>query len=362
MTIIDSDPVNSSIDDAQLEEFIHAFAGDFAAALHATTVVIGDKLGLFRTLAELGPTDATALAERTGCDARLVEEWLRAQYVSGYCRHSAATDTFWLTPEQTAVLADPSSPVFMIGSMTIAAANAKDEEKVREAFLHGGGLGWHEHHHDLFHGTERLFKPGYVANLTTNWIPALDDVDELLRAGGRIADLGCGHGASTLLLAATYPDASVVGFDYHPASIDVARKRADEAGLGHRVQFEVASAADFPGEGYDLICIFDALHDMGHPLGAARHIHDALTPDGTWLLVEPMAGEHLDDNVNPVGRIFYSASTVICTPAAQSQEGGYALGAQTSEATLGEIVAEAGFTRFRRATETPFNRIYAVRH
>jgi SAM-dependent methyltransferase len=360
MTI--TDPASSRpIDEAELEEFVHAFAADFAAALHATTVVIGDKLGLYRTMAEVGPTDAATLAERAGCDARLVEEWLRAQYVSGYCRYSATTKAYWLTPEQAAVLADPTSPVFMVGSMTIAAANAKDEEKVRRAFLDGGGLGWHEHHHDLFHGTERLFKPGYVAQLSSAWIPALDGVDDRLRTGGRIADLGCGHGASTLLLAASYPEAVVVGFDYHPASIDVARKRADEAGLGDRVRFEVATASDFPGDDFDLVCIFDALHDMGDPLGAARHIHDALAPDGTWLLVEPMAGEELDDNVNPVGRIFYSASTVICTPAAQSQDGGYALGAQASEATLAELASTAGFSRFRRATETPFNRIYEVR-
>ncbi len=350
-----------TVDQERLEEFIHQYAGDFAAALHAVTVVVGDKLGLYQALAETGPTDAAGLAAAVGCDARLVEEWLKAQYVSGYCQHSSQTDTYWLTPEQAAVLADPTSPAFMVGSMTIAAANAKDEEKVREAFLSGSGLGWHQHHHDLFHGTERLFKPGYVTNLVSQWIPALDGVDETLRRGGTVADLGCGHGASTVLLAQEYPQATVLGFDYHQASIDIARKRAAEAGVADRVRFDVASAQDFPGGDYDLVCIFDALHDMGDPVAAARHIRNALADDGTWLLVEPMAGEKLEDNVNPVGRIFYAASTFICTPAAQSQEGGYALGAQVPEATWKEILTGTGFTRFRRATETPFNRIYEVR-
>lgn len=350
-----------AIDEAALETFINRFAGDFGAALHASTVVIGDKLGLYRALADIGPTDAAGLAAETGCDTRLVQEWLDAQFVSGYCHFSAQTASYWLSPEQAAVLADPSSPAFLIGSMTIAASTAKDEEKIRDAFKTGRGLPWHEHHHDLFHGTERLFKPGYVANLVAQWIPALDGVEETLKRGGSIADLGCGHGASSILLAQSYPNATVTGFDYHQASIDVARKRAAEAGVADRVRFEVASAQDFPGTGFDLVCIFDALHDMGDPAGAARHIRESLAADGTWLLVEPMAGECLADNVNPVGRIFYAASTFICTPAAQSQAGGYALGAQVPEATLAAMAEGAGFRRFRRATETPFNRVYEAR-
>ena len=350
-----------SIEESRLEAFIKQFAGDFGAAMHATTVVIGDKLGLYRALADLGPTDAAALAEATGCDGRLVQEWLDAQYVSGYCHHSAQTGTYWLSPEQAAVLADPTSPAFLVGSMTLAASTAKDEDKIREAFRTGTGLAWHEHHHDLFHGTERLFRPGYVANLVSQWIPALDGVAEKLTRGGTVADLGCGHGASTILLAQAYPASTIAGFDYHQASIDVARKRAAEAGVADRVRFEVASAQDFPGTGYDLVCIFDALHDMGDPPGAARHIRRALGPDGTWLLVEPMAGESLEDNVNPVGRIFYAASTTICTPGAQAQAGGYALGNQVPDATWAEIAADAGFSRFRRATETPFNRIFEAR-
>ena len=349
------------LDEARLDEFMQRFATDFGAALHASTVVIGDKLGLYRALAQLGPTDAGHLAADTGCDVRLVQEWLDAQYVSGYCHHSSQTAMYWLSPEQAAVLADPSSPAFLVGSMTIAASTAKDEEKVCEAFRTGEGLAWHEHHHDLFHGTERLFKPAYSANLISQWIPSLVGVADKLTNGGTIADLGCGHGASSILLAQAFPEASIAGFDYHHASIDIARKRAAEAGVADRVSFDVATAQDFPGHGYDLVCIFDALHDMGDPPGAARHIRQALAPDGTWLLVEPMAGEHLDDNVNPVGRIFYAASTFICTPAAQAQHGGYALGNQVPEATLAEIAEAAGFTRFRRATQTPFNRVFEAR-
>lgn len=350
-----------AIDEALLEEFINKFAGDFGVALHATTVVVGDKLGLYRALADLGPTDAAALAEAAHCDGRLVQEWLAAQYVAGYCQFSDQTGTYWLSPEQAAVLADPNTPAFLVGAMTLAGSTAKDEEKICEAFRTGNGLGWHEHHHDLFHGTERLFRPGYVANLVAEWIPAFDGLDEKLRSGATVADLGCGHGSSTILLAQEYPSSTVVGFDYHHGSIDVARKRAAEAGVADRVRFEVASAQDFPGTGYDLVCVFDALHDMGDPLGAARHIRAALAPDGSWLLVEPMSGEDLQANANPVGRIFYAASTCICTPSAQAQPGGYALGNQVPEARLAELVADAGFDTFRRATETPFNRVFEVR-
>jgi 2-polyprenyl-3-methyl-5-hydroxy-6-metoxy-1,4-benzoquinol methylase len=350
-----------SIDEIRLEKFISKLADDLGAALHASTVVIGDKLGLYRALADIGPTDAVTLADSTDCDSRLVQEWLDAQYVSGYCHFSARTASYWLSPEQAAVLADPTSPVFLVGSMTIAASTAKDEDKIRDAFRTGNGLGWHEHHHDLFHGTERLFKPGYAANLVSQWIPALEGVGEKLTRGCSVADLACGHGASSIVLARAYPHSTITGCDSHVASIDVARKRAAEAGVADRVRFEVAAAQEFPGAGYDLVCVFDALHDMGDPPGAARHIRKAIAPDGTWLLVEPMAGDCLDDNVNPVGRIFYAASTFICTPAAQAQPGGYALGSQVPDATLAELAADAGFSQFRRAAETPFNRIFEAR-
>ena len=349
-----------ALDEERLDAFIGQFAGDLGAAMHASTVVLGDKLGLYRALAQIGPADATALAWATGCDTRLVQEWLDAQYVSGYCHFSAQTARYWLSPEQTAVLADVTSPVFLVGGMAIAVSMAKDDEKVIEAFRTGEGVGWHEHHHDLFHGTERLFKAGYVAHLMSRWMPALDGVDAKLRRRGSVADVGCGHGASTILLAQGYPEAVVAGFDLHQGSIDVARKRAAEAGVADRVQFEKASAQDFPGSGYDLVCTFDALHDMGDPIAAARHIRDALAADGTWMLVEPMAGDSVDDNVTTVGRIFYAVSTLVCTPAAQAQPGGCALGNQLSEATLRQLCADAGFRRFRPAAETQFNRVFEV--
>jgi SAM-dependent methyltransferase len=330
--------------------------------MHAATVVIGDKLGLYKALAAKGPVTAADLANHTGFDTRLVEEWLNAQFVSGYCAYDATTGAFRLTEEQAAVLADESTPAFLAGAMTLAASLYKDEAKIRDAFRTGAGLGWSAHDHDLFHGVERLFKPGYLANLAASWIPALDGVEARLRAGGAsIADVGCGFGASTILLAKEYPEASVVGFDPHEASIATARDRADDAGVGERVRFQVASAQDFPGASYDLVCIFDALHDMGDPVGAARHIRTALADDGTWLLVEPAAGDDLAGNVNPVSRIYYAGAVGICTPAAQAQPGGYALGNQVSDDEWTRLLASAGFAKFRRATETPFNRVFEVR-
>jgi SAM-dependent methyltransferase len=350
-----------AIDETKLEALIGQFVTDFGAAMHAATVVIGDKLGLYKALAEHGPVTGAELAERTAYDIRLVEEWLNAQFVSGYAEYDPSTGTFRLNDEQAAVLADESTPAFLAGAMTIAAAIYKDEERIRDAFVSGKGLGWHEHCHDLFHGTERLFKPGYLGNLVSAWIPALHGVDAKLRAGATVADIGCGHGSSTILLAQEYPKSTIVGFDYHEGSIDTARKRAAEAGVADRVRFEVGSAQDFPGTGYDLVCIFDALHDMGDPVGGATHIRDALADDGTWLLVEPMAVDGLENNVNPVSRIFYAGAVGICTPAAEAQAGGYALGNQVSDERWGELLGEAGFSGFRRATETPFNRVFEVR-
>ena len=344
-----------AIDATKLDELIGQFATDFGAAMHAATVVIGDKLGLYKALAE-APATGAELATRTGLDERLVEEWCAAQHVSGYAVLDQKTGQYSLTEEQAAVLADDSTPAFLVGAMTITAAMFKDEAAIREAFQTGSGLGWHEHDHDLFHGTERLFKPGYLGNLTSAWLPALDGVEARLQAGATVADIGCGHGSSTILLAEAFPASTIVGFDYHEASIDVARKRAADAGVADRVRFEVASAQDFPGTGYDVVCIFDALHDMGDPVIGARHIRDALADDGTWLLVEPMTADE-----GPVARIFRSASVGICTPSAQAQKGKYALGNQVSDDRWRELLAEAGFSRFRRATETPFNRVFEVR-
>ena len=350
-----------AINEDKLNELIGQFVTDFGAAMHAATVVIGDKLGLYKALAEHGPTTGAELARRTGLDTRLVEEWLNAQFVSGYSDYDPSTGEFHLTEEQAAVLADDSTPAFLAGAMTIAAAIYKDEERIREAFQSGKGLGWHDHCHDLFHGTERLFKPGYLGNLVSAWIPALEGVEAKLEAGAKVADVGCGHGASTILLAQQYPASTIVGFDYHEESIETARKRAAEAGVGDRVRFEVGSAQDFPGTDYDLVCIFDALHDMGDPVGGARHIRESLAADGTWLLVEPMAIGGLENNVNPVSRIFYAGAVGICTPAAEAQAGGYALGNQVSDERWSELLGEAGFSGVRRATETPFNRVFEVR-
>jgi SAM-dependent methyltransferase len=327
---------------------------------HAATVVIGDKLGLYEALAAHGPATPAELAAATGCDERSLLEWLSAQAASGYAHYEPASGRFHLDDVQATCLATPGHPAFLAGGMTVASSFHKDEEAVRAAFTTGEGLPWHDHHHDLFIGTERFFRPGYVANLVESWIPALDGVLAKLEAGATVADVGCGHGASTILLAQAYPNSTVAGFDNHGPSIEVARERAADAGLKN-VTFEVASAADFPGTGYDLVCIFDALHDMGDPVGASAHIRETLAADGTWLLVEPAAADRLEDNLNLVGRIFYSASTVVCTQHSKSEPVGAALGAQAGDARLRAVVEAGGFTRFRRAAETPFNAVLEVR-
>jgi SAM-dependent methyltransferase len=351
----------STLDEAQLHEFVLRFVTDLGAAQHAATVVVGDRLGLYRALAETGPATPLEVADAAGTDERYTQEWLNAQAASGYCEYDASTGRYSLTPVQQACLADETAPTFLTAGMYLAASLFKDEERVTEAIRTGAGFGWGEHHHDLFSGVERFFRPGYAANLVSSWIPALDGVEARLADGITVADVGCGYGASTILLAQAYPSATVIGFDNHAPSIDAARAAAKEAGVDDRVRFEVASAQDYPGSGYGLVCIFDALHDMGDPLGAAAHIRQTLADDGTWLLVEPMAGESVADNINPVGRLFYSASTLICTPSARSQPGGYALGAQASDAQLRAITEQAGFGSFRRAVDTPVNRVIEVR-
>jgi SAM-dependent methyltransferase len=349
------------IDQDRLDEFLGRFVGDLGAALSAALVVIGDRLGLYRAMEDGEPISAEELAERTGTDPRYVREWLANQAAGGYVSYDPLAEAFFLSPEQSLALAQEGSPAFVAGAFQLATALVKDEPKITEAFRNGEGVGWHAHHHDLFAGTERFFRPGYSANLVSAWIPALDGVEARLRAGARVADVGCGHGASTLLMADAFPHSRFVGFDYHEASIEQARAAAARAGLGDRVRFEVASAKQYPGAGYDLVCMFDCLHDMGDPVGAAAHVLDTLTPDGTWLIVEPYAGDRLQDNLNPVGRVYYGASTLICTPASRDQEVGLALGAQAGEAKLREVVTAGGFTRFRRATETPFNLVLEAR-
>ena len=350
----------NAIDEAQVNEFVGKFLGDIGAALHAATVVIGDKLGLYEALAEVGPVNAAQLASEAGCDERYVLEWLNAQAASGYCEHRDGQ--YWLTPEQAFCLADPDSPAYVTGGALVATAAHKDVERSVDAMKSGRGVPWGDHDPHLFAGTERFFRPGYRANLVTNWIPALDGVETKLRNGGTVANVGCGHGASTIVLAQAFPAARIVGFDSHSASVEAARKAATDAGVGDQVSFEVATAQDFPGMGYDLICIFDALHDMGDPVGAATHIRSTLAADGTWLLVEPAAGETVVENIaSGLGRVFYCASTLICTQSARSQPGGYALGAQASTEQLRAVCERGGFSRFRLAATTPVNRIIEVR-
>ena len=348
-----------TIDEAKLQEFMGRFVGDLGAALSAALVVIGDKLGLYRAMGDGEPVTPEELASRTRTDARYVREWLSNQTAGGYV--SYADGRFWLTPEQSLALAQEGSPAFVPGAFQLATSLIKDEEKITQAFESGAGVGWHEHHHDLFAGTERFFRPGYAANLVSSWIPALDDVQAKLEAGALVADVGCGHGASTILMAQAFPRSEFVGFDYHEASIDHARRAAADVRVDGRVSFEVASAKQYPGEGYDLVAMFDCLHDMGDPVGAAAHVLRTLTPDGTWMIVEPYAGDRLEDNLNPVGRVYYAGSTLVCTPASRAQEVGLALGAQAGEASLRAVVAEGGFTRFRRAAETPFNIVLEAR-
>ncbi len=350
-----------TIDEAKLDEFMGRFVGDLGAAMSAALVVIGDRLGLYRAMADGEPVTADELALQTATDPRYVREWLSNQAAGGYVSYDPERDAFYLTPEQSLALAQEDSPAFVPGAFQVATALTKDEEKIGEAFRAGSGVGWHEHHHDLFAGTERFFRPGYAANLLPSWIPSLDGVQDKLAAGARVADVGCGHGASTILMAQAFPRSTFVGFDYHPASIDHARKAAAEAGVDGRVSFEVATAKAYPGAGYDLVTMFDCLHDMGDPVGAATHVLRTLAPDGTWMIVEPYAGDRLEDNLTPVGRVFYGASTLVCTPASRDQEVGLALGAQAGERRLREVVTGGGFTRFRRATETPFNLVLEAR-
>jgi SAM-dependent methyltransferase len=349
-----------AVDQDKLMEFLHRFVGDLGATMAAGNVVVGHRLGLYRALAQ-GPATPPELAERTGTDIRYLTEWLRGQAAGGYVEYDAEQGTYALTEEQAFALSDPDGPLYLPGAFVLALGSLRAEPQITDAFRTGVGMGWHEHHDDVFLGCEMFFRPGYTANLVSSWIPALDGVTEKLRAGGQVADVGCGLGASTVLLAQAYPETSVTGSDYHEPSIEIARKRAADAGLSERTRFEVASAQTFGGTGYDLVATFDCLHDMGDPLAAARHIRESLTTDGTWLIVEPAAGDTVADNLNPVGRVYYSFSSYLCVPNALSQPGGYALGAQAGEAAIGEIARTAGFTRFRRAAETPFNNVFEAR-
>jgi len=349
-----------AIDQGKLQEFLGRFVTDLGATAAAGNVVIGHRLGLYQALAA-GPADPGELAERTRTNVRYVGEWLRGQAAGGYVDYDPATGTYSMSEEQAFALANPEGGVYAPGAFVLALGALKAEPQITEAFRTGTGLGWHQQDEDVFTGCEQFFRPGYRANLVPSWIPALDGVVGKLRDGATVADIGCGLGASTILLAQEYPNSRFAGSDYHDQSIEIARKRAGDAGVADRVSFEVASAASFSGSGYDLAATFDCLHDMGDPLAAARHIRQALKPNGTWLVVEPFAADEVAGNLNPVGRMYYSFSTLLCVPNALSQPGGYSLGAQAGEAAIRQVTTEAGFTRFRRATETPFNLVYEVR-
>ena len=350
-----------AIDPDRLNALLGQAVVEFGATVNAALVVIGDRLGLYRTLAADGPLSAAELAKRTGTTERYVREWLGAQAASGYVEYHADAERYSLTAEQAAAFADESSPAFVGGGFQVAVGATADLERIERGFLTGEGMGWHEHGNDVFDGCRRFFEPGYRANLLTSWIPSLDGVHGRLQTGGLVADVGCGHGASTMIISQGYPRSAVTGFDYHAESIARARGRAAEAELTGRLGFEIARADEFPGTGYDLVTCFDCLHDMGDPVAVARHVRSALAEDGVWMIVEPKAGDRVEENLNPVGRAYYAFSTMLCTPNAISQAGELALGAQAGEACLRKALTAGGFSRVRRAAETPFNLVLEAR-
>src|SRR6185436_13638342 len=350
-----------AINPDKLNEFLGRALVDFGATFNAALIRIGDKLGLYKALAAGGPQTSQELATKTGTAERYVREWLSAQAAGGYVTYDPSNKKFHLTEEQAFAMADENSPAFLPGAFQCALAATKAEDTLTERFKTGQGMGWHEHHHELFVGTELFFRPGYAANLVSSWIPSLEGVEAKLKDGAKVADVGCGLGASTILMAQAYPNSAFTGFDYHDGSIEMAKERAREAGVSDRVTFEIAKAKDYPGTGYDLVTFFDCLHDMGDPVGASAHVLASLAPDGTWMIVEPFAEDTVEGNMNIIGRAFYGASTLLCTPASLSQEVGLALGAQAGEKRIREVVTSGGFTRFRRAAETPFNLVFEAR-
>ena len=351
----------TALDPQKLEQFVFRAVDEVGAALNAALVVMGDKLGLYRALAGSGGLTPVELAERTGTAERYVREWCAAQAAGGYIEYDPASGGYALPPEQAVALTDETSPAYLPGFFQMAVGSVIDSPRITEKARSGDGFGWHEHVHDVHEGCERFFRPGYNANLVEAWLPALEGVVEKLERGARVADLGCGHGASTILMAQAFPRSTFVGSDYHAGAIETARERADAAGVGDRVEFVAAPAAAHPGAAYDLVTMFDCLHDMGNPVGAAWQVMKLLAEDGTWMIVEPAAGDSVEENLNPVGRAYYGFSTLLCTPASLSQEVGLALGAQAGEARIREVVEAGGFTRFRRAAETPFNLVFEAR-
>lgn len=351
----------AALDEQKLMDFVYRAVDEVGATLNTALVVMGDRLGLYRALAGSDPLTAGELAAQTGTTERYVREWLNAQAAGGFVAYDGRSDRYSLPPEQATALTDESSPAYLPGFFQIALGSVLDSPRITDAVRSGDGLGWHEHGHDVHEGCERFFRPSYDANLVGSWLPALDGVVEKLERGTRVADVGCGHGASTILMAESFPRSTFVGSDYHEGSVVTARERAANAGVGDRVHFEAAAAAAHPGTEYDLVTMFDCLHDMGDPVGAARHVREMLSPDGTWMIVEPAAGDRVEDNLNPIGRAYYGFSTLLCTPASLSQDVGLALGAQAGEARIREVVEQAGLGRFRRVAETPFNLVFEAR-
>ena len=347
----------SAIDMDKLNAFVGQFVTDLGASVHAGMVVIGEKLGLYKALAD-HPMTSLELAAKTQTDERYLREWLASQSAGGYVTYDEKSARFSLSAEQAFTLANEDSPAYLPGAFELALGALAAVPRIAESFRTGAGMGWHEHVEGVFHGCEKFFRPGYAANLVSAWIPALRGVKEKLETGARVADVGCGKGVSTILMTKAFPNSRFFGFDYHTESIAAARESARRAGVAERVTFEVSKAKEFPGKKYDLVAVFDCLHDMGDPVGAAAHVRQALDKDGTWMIVEPFANDQLKDNLNPVGRVYYSFSTLLCTPCSRSQEVGLCLGAQAGEAQIREVVSSAGFSRFRRATETPFNIVY----
>jgi SAM-dependent methyltransferase len=350
-----------AINQDKLNEMIGRFATELGASAQGPAILIGEQLGLYKAISESGPVTSEELAKKTGTAERYVREWLAGQAAGGYINYDAPSGRYMMTPEQVFTLANEDSPVYIPGAFYLISSVYKDRGKIAEAFRTGKGIGWHEHHNDLFIGTHKFFRPSYLANLVSSWLPSLDGVVQKLKNGALVADVGCGYGASTAIMAKAFPKSKFYGYDYHLESIEWAKNVAVTEGVSGNTTFEVALAKDYPRKNFDLVTFFDCLHDMGDPVGAAKHVHESLKSDGTWMVVEPYSNERIEENLNPIGRIFYNASSMICVPASLSQEVGLALGAQASDSKLKEIAVSGGFKQFKRATQTPFNRIFEAR-
>lgn len=354
-------PNVQAVDEIKLNQFVGQMLADLGGASSVAMVRMGDALGFYKTLHAKGPMTCAQLAKTAGVHERYLREWLSHQAASNYLAYDAMTATFSLPPEQATVFADENSPVYMMGGFDLMAAMLDNQPKVQAAFKSGGGVAWGDQAGCMFCAVARFFRPGYHNHLVKGWLPALDGVVEKLQRGARVADLGCGHGWSTVLMAKAFPNSQFIGYDFHPGSIEEARKHAEMHAVSANTRFEAGLAKDYPGTGFDLVTCFDCLHDMGDPAGAAAHVRRSLKPDGTWMIVEPMAGDSLEQNLNPVGRLFYAGSTMICLPTSLSQEVGTGLGAQAGEARLREVILSGGFRAVRRAAETPFNMILEAR-